>query len=181
MPHPEPESKPLAETPPKRTVEQDNGDKKGAKNSRNGVGEPREKPNDTKIPSLSPKAEGNHSGSGNNRASKAAAKKDETEMVAITIAGHNLGAVMDAGSSYSRRTKKHLFHDTKDDKSHEEHVLVDAEGSTTEEKSMITLVNSNVQTVNNALLFNSTCTVGSPGVHISLTSRRRRQPKKKSH
>ncbi|CAL9046593.1 unnamed protein product, partial [Musa banksii] len=149
---------------------------------------PPQSPKDIKTSSPTPphsprtnsKPARNHSGSGNNRASTAAAKKDENEMVAITIAGHNLGAVMDAGSSYSRRTKKHLFHDTKDDKSHEEHATVDAEGYSYEEKPMITLVNSNVQSVNNALLFNSSCTVGSPGVHISLTSRRR-QPKKKSH
>ncbi|WOK97470.1 hypothetical protein Cni_G06178 [Canna indica] len=44
-----------------------------------------------------------------------------------------------------------------------------------EEKAMIKLVNSNMQSVNNSLLFSASCSVGSPGVHINLSTNRRRR------
>ncbi|CAL9081870.1 unnamed protein product, partial [Musa textilis] len=166
-PHPEPE--------PKRTFERDNGTKNdGTRTSSNGAGET-SKNNHSSNHNGSSKHNSPHGDvveekrSASNAAAAAAKKEEENETRAVTIAGHNLGAHMDLGSSYAHHSRKQQLHDhNMEGKAQTE------EGETTKaaikQKPSITLVNSNVQTVNNSLLVDSSCIFGSPGVHINLTT-----------
>ncbi|KAJ8464278.1 hypothetical protein OPV22_026830 [Ensete ventricosum] len=153
MPRPEPE--------PKRTFEQDTGIKNdGTRTSSNGAAEPPKNNHSS-----------NHNGSSKHAAAAAAKKEEENETTAVIIAGHNLGAHMDFGSSDAHHSRKQQLHDD-----NMEGKAQTEEGETTKaaikQKPSITLVNSNVQTVNNSLLVDSSCIFGSPGVHINLTTRK---------
>ncbi|CAL9767864.1 unnamed protein product [Musa acuminata subsp. burmannicoides] len=156
-PHPEPE--------PKRTFERDNGIKNdGTRTSSNGSGEPPKNNHSS-----------NHYGSSKHAEAAAAKKEEENETRAVTIAGHNLGAHMDLGSSYAYHSRKQQLHDD-----NMEGKAQTEEGETTKaaikQKPSITRVNSNVQIVNNSLLVDSSCIFGSPGVHINLTTEKSQPP-----
>ncbi|WOK97473.1 hypothetical protein Cni_G06181 [Canna indica] len=176
MPHPEPEPKPLTETQQNGILEKANGINNGGKGSNDGRNS---NPGDTKAPTPPPNKEEKNSAFGiNGRAPNsavAAAKKEENETRAVTIAGHNLGAIMDLGSPHGYQSRKQHTKGEHGVDSATEGKKAAAE----EEKAMITLVNSNVQSVNNSLLFSASCSVGSPGVHINLSSNRRRRQAKK--
>ncbi|RWW84178.1 hypothetical protein BHE74_00007221 [Ensete ventricosum] len=161
LPHPEPE--------PKRTVEQDNAKKSGANGSSNGIVEAQKKSrsNMKAFPSPPPLE-----------------KKDIRKTKAVTIAGHNIGAFMDLGSSYGSQTRRQQVHYAKSSSQAEDvkntEVKTYAEEKlpkvATKQQPMLSLVNSNVQSVNSSLLFNTTCAQRSPGVHINLASNGHEKP-----
>ncbi|WOL00961.1 hypothetical protein Cni_G09674 [Canna indica] len=181
--NPEPE-------PKRNTVtEQDTAGKNSSKVSGNGNGNGSNsfKRNPT-APML--KKEDDTSWPGHNRSSSSwestNKKKEitEKEMRAITIAGHNVGAFMDLGASYSHQIRRQQYQYVNGKSETEDIKKTDAYGnSTTESNTMegkqkrwFSMVNSNVQSVNNSMVFNTACVQGSPGVHISL-GRNRRQLK----
>ncbi|XP_042437312.1 CASP-like protein 4A1 [Zingiber officinale] len=99
-----------------------------------------------------------------------AEKKEESESRtrAIILAGNNVGAAMDLlgppSPSYGLRRATKLDDDQQSKEVHQE-------------KAMATLVNSNVQSVNNSLLLGGSCSAGSPGVHVTLSIHCRRPSK----
>ncbi|XP_010942335.2 uncharacterized protein [Elaeis guineensis] len=110
----------------------------------------------------------------------------------ITIAGENMGAYMDLGPPYSLSSRKQQQQQksngslpkqgqvsnsaTNDGKSSDKN---GAKAAAAKTKPISSLVNSNVQSVNNSIVYNSSCTQRSPGVYIALTSHR--NPKSKAH
>ncbi|THU55648.1 hypothetical protein C4D60_Mb11t08780 [Musa balbisiana] len=175
VPHPEPELK--------RTVEQENAKKSGANGSSNGVVEAQKNSRSS-----------NHSDSSKHSAQPTdmkafpspspLEKKDIRKMRAVTIAGHNIGAFMDLGSPYSYQSRRQQVHYAKNEPQVED--VKNTEGKTyaeekvtkaaTKQQPMLSLVNSNVQSVNNSLLFNTSCAHGSPGVHINIASNGHKNP-----
>ncbi|KAG1331630.1 vegetative cell wall protein gp1 [Cocos nucifera] len=178
-PSPEPELKTIPEAQPKTAA--NNGKGEAYKNARNGEPKPGTSQVDTRGPPPSPKKE--------------AKTKDEGHMRMITIAGENLGAYMDLGhpstlSSRKQQQQSNGSHPkqgqasdsvTNDGKSGDKNGSRAAAAAAAEAKAkpMSSLVNSNVQSVNNSIVYNSSCTQRSPGVHIALTSHR--NPKSKAH
>ncbi|RWW68898.1 hypothetical protein BHE74_00023541 [Ensete ventricosum] len=170
---------------PKLAVEQGNANTRGAGN---GAGNSRNSNHSNSMHdnmkgrAASPKTDEKSSATENGSAGKPATKKkeneNENEMKGITIAGYNMGAYMDLGSSHGRQIGKQQLHHAKGESQTEDGN--DTEGKTTKtaskQKPRISAVNSNVQSVNNSLLFNASCTQGSPGVHIHLDLIRRRRP-----
>ncbi|KAF3334428.1 vegetative cell wall protein gp1-like protein [Carex littledalei] len=102
-------------------------------------------------------------------------KKSDRDTKVITIAGENIGALMELGHnahSYSRKMHQggnspKSGSGTQDEKAAES---MDSKGGA-RAKPMTSLVNSNVQSINNSLLFNSSCTQKSPGVHLTFKSK----------
>ncbi|XP_073013142.1 uncharacterized protein [Typha latifolia] len=110
-------------------------------------------------------------------------KKVEREISIINIAGENMGAYMEVG--YGKPSQKQQNGQGSlpavVQASNPRTLVEKASGkkgtkAAAEEnaKPMASLVNSNVQCLNNSLLFNSSCTQQSPGVHMTLS---RRKPK----
>lgn len=179
VPHPAPE--PML---PKLAFEQGNANTRGAGN---GAGNSRNSNHSNSMHDnmkgrvASPKRDEKSSATGNGSEGKSATKKEnenENETKAITIAGYNVGAYMDLGSSHGRQIGKQQLHHAKGKSQAED--ANDTEGKTTKtasnRKPMISPVNSNVQCVNNSLLFNAYCAQGSPGVHFNINLIRRRHP-----
>ncbi|KAK1279558.1 hypothetical protein QJS04_geneDACA004774 [Acorus gramineus] len=117
-------------------------------------------------------------------------REDESGMKVITIAGENKGAHMELGS------RSHKGRHVQRHKSSHAHTYVEEEhgGGMGDGKAMVlkekekekekmhsssssttppisTLVNNNVQGINNSILLNGSCTHRNPGVHISLSRR----------
>ncbi|XP_077239830.1 uncharacterized protein LOC143880746 [Tasmannia lanceolata] len=104
---------------------------------------------------------------------------EEVRMRVITIAGENKGAYMELASSHSNN-KKH----EKDEKEKVGYKANGAEGDENESERegsssksngkdkmgpMKAFVNSNVQSVNNSIMFNSSCAHNDPGVHLAIS------------
>ncbi|XP_042387553.1 formin-like protein 7 [Zingiber officinale] len=168
IPHPEPD--PIAESQPKQTIEQNSSNKNP----------------DKKIPFFPTKAEGKNSATANENRSTTKSK-DQGETRAITIAGQNMGAFLDLSPSYGlqHQIRKQQVRPTVGDTwfkdlnngAHKEGKPAKESNSNDnknkqQQKPMISLVNSNVQSVNNSLMLNASCDQGSPGVHIKLTRKR---------
>ncbi|CAL9093465.1 unnamed protein product, partial [Musa acuminata var. zebrina] len=175
VPHPAPE--PMR---PKLAIEQGNANTRGAGNgagNSHNSNHSNSMHDNMKGPAASPKTDEKSSATENGSAGKSATKKkeNENETKAITIAGYNVGAYMDLGSSHGRQIGKQQLHHAKGESQAED--ANDTEGKTTKtaskRKPMISSVNSNVQSVNNSLLFNASCAQGSPGVHININLIRR--------
>ncbi|XP_042401125.1 uncharacterized protein LOC121991172 [Zingiber officinale] len=106
-------------------------------------------------------------------AATAANKQGARGMGGITIAGYNVGAFMDLGtssSSFSHQIRRQQVRSMKNEYS-------DAEDATKTEGKMkkpwASMVNNNVQSVNNSLVFGTRLVQGSPGVHVNLTKNRK--------
>lgn len=98
-------------------------------------------------------------------------KKSDRDAKIITIAGENTGALMELGHNGRKMPQggnsPKSGSQPKDEKAAES---MDSKGGA-RAKPMTSLVNSNVQSINNSLLFNSSCTQKSPGVHLTFKSR----------
>ncbi|XP_008777730.2 proline-rich receptor-like protein kinase PERK9 [Phoenix dactylifera] len=170
-PSPEPELKTIPEAQPKSTTNNDKGEP--YKNARNGEPKRGTSQADTRAPPPSPKRE--------------AKKKDEGDMRMITIAGDNMGASMDLGPLYSRKQQQQKSNASlpkrgqASDSATDDGKSSDKNGAraAAKAKPITSLVNGNVQGVNNSIVFNSTYSYRSPGVHIALSSHR--NPKSKAH
>jgi hypothetical protein len=112
-------------------------------------------------------------------------KKSQKDMKVITLAGENIGALMELGHNvhgYDKKmhhggtnlTSKSPAQDGKASQSMDNK-------STTRSKPMTSLVNSNVHSINNSLLFNSSCTQRSPGVYVTYKSNSKGKAHKTSH
>ncbi|XP_072980796.1 uncharacterized protein [Typha angustifolia] len=106
-------------------------------------------------------------------------KKVEREISIINIAGENMGAYMEVG--YGKPSQKQQNGQGSLPAERPRTLVEKASGkkgtkaaAAENAKPMASLVNSNVQCLNNSLLFNSSCTQQSPGVHMTLS---RRKPK----
>ncbi|KAG6517149.1 vegetative cell wall protein gp1-like isoform X2 [Zingiber officinale] len=94
-------------------------------------------------------------------------------MGGITIAGYNVGAFMDLGtssSSFSHQIRRQQVRSMKNEYSDAEDATK-TEGKT--KKPWPSMVNNNVQSVNNSLVFGTRLVQGSPGVHVNLTKNRK--------
>ncbi|KAL1546145.1 vegetative cell wall protein gp1-like [Salvia divinorum] len=90
---------------------------------------------------------------------------EDLGMRVITIAGENRGALMEITSSnkkkHPRGTAYTLANDTTGDHK-------DRNPVAQSQPPMATFLNSNVQGVNNSIVFNSSCHHNDPGIHLSL-------------
>lgn len=104
---------------------------------------------------------------------KSFSDSEEAGMRAITISGENTGALMELGYSQA----KHGLYVNRGGKVHHGHESGstwsgnEGEKQDSNQKAMETPVrasiNSNVQGVNNSILYNTSCTHHHPGVHLS--------------
>lgn len=104
---------------------------------------------------------------------------EEVGMKVITIAGENKGAVMDLIRSPKTGRFLHRRGNTSDENesgssSSSDEGKQKLKDETLKSKStlappMTAFMNSNVQAVNNSLVFNSSCTHHDPGVHLSFS------------
>lgn len=104
----------------------------------------------------------------------------DSGMRVITIAGENKGAYMELGSSNRKHDYKGnphtLSHNSRAKKDGNESGSSRSESSKSRKKDrsksglpMTAFVNSNVQSVNNSILFHASCTHSDPGVHFSFS------------
>jgi hypothetical protein len=95
-------------------------------------------------------------------------KRKSQNMKVINIAGKNIGALMEFGHNVHGDGRNNTLH-----KGNSPTGGSPAHGSksTTRSKPTTPLVNNNVQSINNSLLFNSSCTQKSPGVHATFKFR----------
>lgn len=104
-------------------------------------------------------------------------KLGESPAVVITLAGENRGASMQLGSESAKREGTvhiHRGYKINPDESHTEGEMSSEEqgsqdSKTGEEQESKAYVNSNVQSVNNSIMFNSSITERDPGVQLALT------------
>ncbi|CAA7405729.1 unnamed protein product [Spirodela intermedia] len=196
-PHPEPETKPVVSSEPKPTPTAVNGpsenddhpDDSKLKWATTGGGE-----KDATAPSSTPQDSSNVKK--RDTAVAAAPRRkpadDGTErgVSVLTLAGDNMGACMDlsGGGGHRGERKNHgrrLAESTKNvaPGTTGGKPLVEDEvkgafkskagASSSKPPPMVALVNSNVQSVNNSVMLNSSCVQQSPGVYITLSSGRR--------
>lgn len=99
----------------------------------------------------------------------------DSGMRVITIAGENKGAYMELGSS-NKGNPHTLSHNSRAKKDGNESGSSSSESSKSRKKDrsksglpMTAFVNSNVQSVNNSILFHASCTHSDPGVHFSFS------------
>lgn len=99
-------------------------------------------------------------------------------MRVITLAGENKGAVMELTTSHKKTHSHNLDEKKKNGKSgfqsnsesgEEGKHNDDKEAKAVQSQPMTAFLNSNVQGVNNSILFNATCRFNDPGIHLSLT------------
>lgn len=127
---------------------------------------------DTAIPKDASKGNKKVKSSGvKKKVSSAESTDEDVGMRIITIAGDNKGAVMEMGSW---ATKHHHYHQG----NVEEGKGKSSQKNHENEKGMIEMpvkafMNSNVQGVNNSLLYETFCSHNDPGVHLSLTRNRK--------
>ncbi|KAJ4826047.1 hypothetical protein Tsubulata_029792 [Turnera subulata] len=98
----------------------------------------------------------------------------------VTIAGENRGASMHLalGTESARKDGSiHIHRGYKSNPDESTEATTDGEGSsnkdpsvTADEPAPMAYINSNTQSVNNSVLFESTVTEGNPGVHLSLSN-----------
>ncbi|KAJ6800973.1 putative basic proline-rich protein-like [Iris pallida] len=112
-------------------------------------------------------------------------KDDGGTWKAITIAGDNMGAYMELGSSQHHQKQQKEKHQNGHQQHHqgleiesgsEAGRTADKKGGKNVRKPIAAVVNSNVQSVNNSLLFSSKCSQNSPGVHLGLASHHQPKP-----
>ncbi|XP_039133321.1 proteoglycan 4-like [Dioscorea cayenensis subsp. rotundata] len=118
--------------------------------------------------------------SGKKKAEKSK-EEEQTGWRLITIAGENMGAYMELGSGYHKLQKQQpaatIFkyqHNSKPSEVQENEPQSDIKESMTVSKArpLAAMVNSNVQAINNSMVFNCSCTHKSPGVHLNVSSHR---------
>lgn len=80
-------------------------------------------------------------------------------MRVITIAGDNKGAIMELSPSRKNKGNPRAWSDGENS----------AKGHNDYKPPMSATMNSNVQGVNNSIIFNASCTHHDPGVHLSLS------------
>ncbi|KAL0428697.1 UNVERIFIED_CONTAM: hypothetical protein Sradi_0495700 [Sesamum radiatum] len=94
-------------------------------------------------------------------------------MRVITLAGENKGAVMELTTSHKKTQSKNAkagYQSNRESGEEGKHNYDDKEAKTTvQSQPMTAFLNSNVQGVNNSILFNATCRFNDPGIHLSLT------------
>lgn len=103
-------------------------------------------------------------------------KQGAREMGGLTIAGYNIGAFMDLGASssssfISHQIRRQQVRSMKNESDSED--VTKTEGETKQKKPWLSMVNNNVQSVNNSLVFGTRLVQGSPGVHINLYKNRK--------
>ncbi|KAA8530125.1 hypothetical protein F0562_004834 [Nyssa sinensis] len=102
--------------------------------------------------------------------------EEEFGMRVITIAGENKGAIMDLSPSnkkYGFGGNPHIIQ-MKDNPSNEDGKLkMKDNGNKTTLPRMAAFINSNVQGVNNSIIYNCSVTHSDPGVHLSLPTKAR--------
>ncbi|KAF6136323.1 hypothetical protein GIB67_042808 [Kingdonia uniflora] len=110
---------------------------------------------------------------------------DESQISVITLAGENKGATMHLGVESGNKESSIKIQRGYKLNQEENEVTTDGESSsrgkrlnnskTTEEQENAAYINSNVQTINNSIMSNSSFSASSPGVHF-VFSRRLTQP-----
>ncbi|KAG4931721.1 hypothetical protein JHK84_048714 [Glycine max] len=93
---------------------------------------------------------------------------DEKQFSVITLAGDNRGATMHLGSESAKKEGSiHIHRAYKSDPEDTNEVTTDGEENTNEEVGMA-YVNSNIQSINNSLMFHGSITERDPGVQVTL-------------
>eukprot|EP01018_Ginkgo_biloba_P008314 Gb_36452 [translate_table: standard] len=101
---------------------------------------------------------------------------DELGVRVITMAGENKGATMDLGSAVRNNgiVGIHRGYKLNQDKKNEVDPEPQSKGKSRSKGAPVNAyVNSNVQVVNNCILYNSTCPSRDPGVHLGLSNSHR--------
>lgn len=96
---------------------------------------------------------------------------DEKQFSVITLAGDNRGATMHLGSESAKKEGSiHINRAYKSDPEETNEVTTDGEESNNEEDEEVGMayVNSNIQSINNSLMFHGAITERDPGVQVTL-------------
>ncbi|XP_020106683.1 formin-like protein 7 [Ananas comosus] len=167
-PNPEPEPKIIPTTPNQTGSIAAKGDseKNGSKDAANGFGNlQRDEPavEDKRTASETKKEDARAPPPSSLHPTR---RHDDNKMRIITLAGKNVGAYMELGPSLARKVEASASgsHGGK---------AVGENSASKSPKPLTTTVNSNVQSINNSWLINSSCNLRSPGVHVKLVSRRK--------
>ncbi|KAJ6846244.1 putative basic proline-rich protein-like [Iris pallida] len=165
-PNPEPEQKSVMESQPKSTLT-------------------RQESSSNSVKAINKESSSKWSKPAANGTSATSRKKEDGgAWKIVTLAGENTGAYMEMGSSHHGQKLQKEKQQNGQQQNHkgleiesgsEDGRSSDKKGGKQERKPVAAVVNNNVQSVNNSLLFNSKCKQKSPGVHLALASHR--QPK----
>ena len=96
---------------------------------------------------------------------------DDKQFSVITLAGDNRGATMHLGSESAKKEGSvHIHRAYKSDPEDTNEVTTDGEENTNEEDEEVGMayVNSNIQSINNSLMFHGSITERDPGVQVTL-------------
>ncbi|TKY57706.1 muscle M-line assembly protein unc-89 [Spatholobus suberectus] len=96
---------------------------------------------------------------------------DDKQFSVITLAGDNRGATMHLGSESAKKEGSiHIHRAYKNDPEETNEVTTDGEENTNEEEDEVGMayVNSNIQSINNSLMFHGSITERDPGVQVTL-------------
>lgn len=96
---------------------------------------------------------------------------DEKQFSVITLAGDNRGATMQLGSESAKKEGSiHIHRAYKSDPEETNEVSTDGEENNNQEEEEVGLayVNSNIQSINNSLMFHGSITERDPGVQVTL-------------
>eukprot|EP01018_Ginkgo_biloba_P008315 Gb_36453 [translate_table: standard] len=99
--------------------------------------------------------------------------RDELGVGVITMAGENRGATMDLGSELRKQhmLEIHRGYKLNQDNKNEEGLDAISKGNARSKTTPVsTYVNSNVQGINNSILYNSSCPNRDPGVHLAVSN-----------